>query len=81
MANGLILALAGTVRTQQPQSPTLGFQVVTCPGAETGVCGTYRGALNRRAADIAVRNGGGGHSGARGAGRAGAVGILKMSRH
>ncbi len=47
----------------------------------TGIIPGHRGALNRRAADIAVRNGGGGHSGARGAGRAGAVGILKMNRH
>ena len=68
-------------RPQQPLSPAPCFWVVRHPGAETGLSGAYRGALNRRAADIAVRNGGGGHSGARGAGRAGAVGILKMSRH
>ncbi len=32
-------------RPQWPQSPASGFQVLGCPGAETGVCGAYRGAM------------------------------------
>jgi len=51
------------------------------PDAGVALRGAYRGAVHRHAADIAARNGGGGHCGARGAGRAGAVGTLKMSRH
>ena len=64
-----------------PHSPKSGFPAAGPPRAGVALRGAYGGVVHRHAADIAARNGGGGHCGARGAGRAGALGILKPSRH